>query len=153
MSNTIEPVAVAPTLLASVRRRVARSRIRASIIPLFDIVYGFLRANDIPHLGINVCVYRDPTKSDIELEAGVQVRAPFTGSGEVRCSPAPAGDALRAIHMGDYSGLGGAYDAVFNAAKELGIAASGPSWEVYGHWNDDPALRRTDVYLLLAGSS
>ena len=26
---------------------------------------------------------------------------------------------------------------------------AGPSWEVYGHWNADPAQLRTEIYYLL----
>ncbi len=26
---------------------------------------------------------------------------------------------------------------------------AGPSWEVYGHWHEDPAQLKTDIYYLL----
>jgi len=26
---------------------------------------------------------------------------------------------------------------------------AGPRWEVYGHWSDNPATRRTDIFYLL----
>jgi len=32
--------------------------------------------------------------------------------------------------------------------KTVAIFA-GPNWEIYGHWTDDPAQLRTDVFYLL----
>jgi effector-binding domain-containing protein len=150
VAYSVEPRAVVPAPLASVRKRVARSQISASIIPMFDIVYAFLRANGIEHHGINVCVYRDEQQESIELETGVLVKAPFSDGEEVRCSATPAGNTLWTVHFGEYSALGAAYDALFNAVKQRGVVHAGIFWEVYGHWEDDPALRRTDIYLLLA---
>lgn len=150
MPYPIELCTVEPVLIASAIRRVPRLQLSGAIVPLFDVVYGFLRERGIEHLGINVCVYRSPTKDAIQLEAGVEIRAAFARSREVLCSSTPAGIALRTVHFGDYSELGRAHDALIDHAGGLSLAPTGVSWEVYGHWSDDPAQRRTDVYLQLA---
>ena len=41
--------------------------------------------------------------------------------------------------------LGRYLDQVYAAARTL----AAPSWEVYGHWHDDPAELRTEAYYLL----
>jgi effector-binding domain-containing protein len=53
------------------------------------------------------------------------------------------------FHIGDYGGLGAAHEAVRDWCARTGRELAGPSWEVYGHWSDDPAKRRTDVFWLL----
>jgi len=32
---------------------------------------------------------------------------------------------------------------------ENGRVRGGTRWEIYGHWDDDPAKRRTDVFYVL----
>jgi len=44
-----------------------------------------------------------------------------------------------------------AHVAIHNWAREKGYKLARPSWEVYGHWNDDPAKLRTDIFYLIAG--
>ena len=52
-------------------------------------------------------------------------------------------------HVGDYGRLGEANAAILEWCRANGRKHAGPSWEVYGHWNDDPAKLRTEVYYLL----
>jgi hypothetical protein len=33
--------------------------------------------------------------------------------------------------------------------RSHGRPLAGPRWEVYGHWSDNPATRRTDIFYLL----
>jgi hypothetical protein len=46
--------------------------------------------------------------------------------------------------LGDYSLLGPAHQAVVDWCKAEGQRLAGVSWEVYGHWSDDPSKRRTE---------
>ena len=62
----------------------------------------------------------------------------------------PAGTVATVVHWGAYDKLGGAYDALRKWSKETGRVFAGPFWEVYGHWSDDPAQVRTDIFQLLA---
>ena len=47
------------------------------------------------------------------------------------------------------SRLGEANRAIHAWCRANGRQTAGPSWEVYGHWNPDPAQLRTEVYHLL----
>jgi effector-binding domain-containing protein len=83
------------------------------------------------------------------VEFGVGVTAPFAPLGPVRAVPLPVGPVATTTHWGDYAGLGAAHAAVIAWCRAHGHALAGTRWEVYGHWSDDPAARRTDVYHLL----
>ena len=83
------------------------------------------------------------------LEIGVQVPARFTGDEKIFCSNTPAGRVATVAHMGPYDQMAPAYDALKKSCSERGESYAGTSWEVYGHWSDDPAQLRTDIYFLL----
>ncbi len=42
-----------------------------------------------------------------------------------------------------------AYSALERWCRDHGRSPAGVTWEVYGDWEEEPAKRRTDVYLLL----
>lgn len=98
--------------------------------------------------GRNVAVYLDDA---IHLEVGVEVDAPFAGHGEVTGSSTPGGRVATASHVGPYDRLSEAHAAVLAWCAANRLALAGPSWEVYGHWTDDPEQLRTDVFYLLRG--
>jgi effector-binding domain-containing protein len=54
-----------------------------------------------------------------------------------------------AAHFGAYSELGATYDRLETWRRESEREFAGLSWEVYGHWTENPAELRTDVYFLL----
>lgn len=56
-------------------------------------------------------------------------------------------------HVGDYRALPEANAAIQAWCRAHGRQPAGPSWDVHGHWNDDPAKLRTDVYYFLQSNS
>lgn len=62
--------------------------------------------------------------------AGAPVAKELRQSGYF-CETLPQGWYLSTLHFGDYSGIGAAYDRLFQAAKELGKCASPPYMERY----------------------
>jgi hypothetical protein len=50
------------------------------------------------------------------------------------------------------SRMGDAHAAVIAWCRANGRALTGTRWEIYGHWSDDPARVRTDVFYLLKPS-
>jgi effector-binding domain-containing protein len=112
----------------------------------FDTVWPVLRAQGVA-TGRNVVVYHGGLD---DIEIGVEVDSPFEESGDVRRSRTPAGDAAAVTHWGDYSAMQPAYAALDTWCQDSGRRFGGVSWEVYGHWAEDPSERRTDIYRLLA---
>ena len=117
--------------------------------PLLDQVYAAAKQHAIALDGQNVFVYRTGTALLADVEFGVGVAGPFAPVGRVTCSQVPAGEVATTTHWGDYAALGAAHDAVVGWCRANGHALAGVAWEVYGHWSDDPAKRRTDVFHLL----
>jgi effector-binding domain-containing protein len=109
-------------------------------------VWTFIRSAGLPNPGRHIALYLDAV---MNIECGAEVSQPFVGNDRVVCSSTPAGLAATAAHWGPYHLLGDAHSAVKKWCSDNGHLLAGPSWEVYGHWNDDPAKLRTDVYWLL----
>lgn len=132
--------------LAVVRRR-GRSQELSKIVPdACGIVWNVIRAQQIPGAGRHVAVY---------LEVGVELEAPFVGSGEVVGSATPSGSTAKTTHYGPYGQLHEAHKAIRVWCAENGQTLAGPNWEIYGHWQDewnsDPAKIATELYYLLIG--
>jgi effector-binding domain-containing protein len=137
--------------LAVVRRRASISQLSQVIPEACGTVWNVIRAQKFAGAGRHVAVYLD---GEINLEIGVELATPFAGFGDVVGSAIPAGQAATATHFGPYGELGQAHGAIRDWCAAHGHALAGPSWEIYGHWeeawNRDPAKIRTDVYYLLA---
>ena len=140
--------------LAVVRRR-ARPQDLAKVVPeACGIVWSVIRSQQVPGAGRHVAVYLD---GQINLEVGVELEAPFGGHGEVVDSATPAGLVATTTHYGPYGLLQNAHAAICSWCKTNGHTLAGPSWEIYGHWQDEwnsePTKIITDVFYLLAASA
>jgi effector-binding domain-containing protein len=134
-------------LTTGVVRRRATPRELATVVPqACGEVWAFFRASQLPRPGRHLALYLD---GEINLECGVEVAQPFVGNDQVDCSSTPAGTVATTVHFGPYHLLGEAHAAIRTWCADHGHAPAGPNWEVYGHWIDDPAQLRTDVYYLL----
>jgi effector-binding domain-containing protein len=142
---------VASQLTAVVRRRAKQTELAIVVPQACGEVWSFIRSSPLLHPGRNLALYLD---GEINLEVGVEVSQSFEGNGHVFCSRTPAGTVVTTAHFGPYNRLHEAHNALCTWCRKNGHAVPGINWEVYGHWNDDPAKLRTDVFFLLqaAGS-
>jgi len=101
-----------------VRRRLKWNELGKNLIPLLDRVYVQVRAGKIAQSGHNVFVYRDATKDGVLVEVGVEVSGPFESIDDVVYSSTPFGEVASTLHVGPYSELRGAYDALSQWCKE-----------------------------------
>jgi effector-binding domain-containing protein len=146
MEYEIRVQQIAAQSTAVVRRR-AKLRELATVVPqACGEVWSFIRSSQLPHPGRNLAIYFD---GEINLECGVEIAQPFAGNDQVFYSTTPAGLVATTVHIGPYHLLGEAHAAICNWCADHGHTPAGPNWEVYGHWTDDPAKLRTDVYYLL----
>ena len=148
MPYTVTLQTAAPTPLLVVRRRATQPQLSKVIPEACGVVWEVIRRLQIPSPGRNVAVYLSG-QTEFDLEIGVEVAAGTAGDGETYLSATPAGKAAAATHIGPYSQLKGAHDAVHEWCRANGHQLAGPSCEVYGHWSDDPAKVRTDIFYLL----
>ena len=135
-----------PRAIAAVRARLPIHRVPASFTLYLNQVYTAARYGAIQLDGQNIFVYRGGAMDDdAEIEFGVGVRSPFEARGAVNYSELPTGEVAVATHWGDYAKLDVTHSAVIAWCEANGRERTGTRWEIYGHWTDDPAHRRTDV--------
>ena len=139
----------APRTIAAVHARVHPSQIPRVFGQYLDQVYA--QRNALKLDGQNVFIYRKATDNSDELDVafGVGAAGPFEPIGAVQPTEVPRGDVATTVHRGPYARLGAAHDAVIAWCRANGHRLAGPRWEVYGHWTEDEAQLRTDVYYLL----
>jgi effector-binding domain-containing protein len=140
---------VAARPVAGVRAQVPRGRVAQEFGRYLDQVYAAARTGAVSLDGQNIFIYRDATDKQLTVDFCVGVKAPFAPIGAVVPLETPSGVAAMTTHHGDYGGLGRANDAIHAWCRTNSRRLAGPSWEVYGHWHDDPAQLQTDVYYLL----
>ncbi len=140
---------VAARAVAGVRAQVPRGQVARHFGAALDQVYAAARAGVVSLDGQNIFIYRAATADMLTVDFCVGIKAPFEATGSVLPMETPHGIAAMTTHMGDYGRLGEANAAIIAWCRDSGRERAGPSWEIYGHWHDDPAKLRTDVYWLL----
>lgn len=140
-----------PRTIAAVKARVPVLRVKSVFRDYLDQVYAAGLSGAVQLDGQNVFVYHSvPDQAgSADVAFGVGTTAPFEGVGNVQPVAVPVGEVATTTHWGEYSRLGAAHDAVLAWCRANGRRLTGTRWEVYGHWTDDPAQLRTDVYYLL----
>jgi len=145
MGYEVQVCEVAPHPVAVARGPLVGGKIPEVMLGLIRQSWEFIKRSGVQSDGINVAIYKG------FIEAGARVLTPFEGDGRVYCSSTPAGLAATVAHIGSYSRLGAAHDAIVKYCEANGRKMTGVNWEVYGHWTDDESKLRTDVYYLLEG--
>ncbi len=119
---------------------------------LINPVWAYIRSSDLVP-GHNVVLYKGAVHrpGGAEIEVGVEVdrRIEDAPAGGVRGSELPGGRVVRTMHRGPYNRVRGAYEALDAWCLGNGEALGGPTWEIYGDWDDDSTrLEATVVYKL-----
>jgi hypothetical protein len=147
---------VAPRPTAVVSQTTTWKQFSSVWRPLLDEVYGFVRGrpelapDEGPEMWRNAFLYLDDKPT---VEIGVLVARPFEQHGRVVPSQLPQGDVATAVHRGDYAEMGRTHQAVNDFIAANGLVRLGPSWEIYGHWREDPSELETEIYYLVQGSA
>src|SRR5436190_5082176 len=145
----VHEVSVAARPVAGVRAQVSRGRVAQEFGRHLDHVYAAASAGAVRLDGQNIFIYRAATADQLTVDFCVGVTAPFAPTGAVVPLETPSGVAAMTTHHGEYGGLANANAAIISWCRANHRMRAGPSWEVYGHWNADPARLLTDVYYLL----
>ena len=158
MTYQVEIKEVASQPLAAVRFNANARNIAHTITTTLSKVWAFIKARQLPHLGINVVLYHPtPERCDlfsdegIAMEAAVQVAQPFEGEGEICLSQTPAGKAAATTHLGPYHKLVEAHAAILAWCAEHDTPFAAVHWRAYGTWPGTATCPRTDVLISLQG--
>lgn len=139
MAYQVRVEQVTPRLIAAARGELIPGQVSSVMLRLLGHAWDFVKKSGIKTDGLNVAVYRNGW-----IEAGPGVFEKVEG-----CVTTPSGRAATVTHMGRYEALGDAHSAIVEWCEANGHEIEGTNWEIYGHHEDDPARRRTDVFYLL----
>lgn len=140
MAYIVEAWRAAAQPIAVVRGRTPSASPSKTIRVLFDAFYSSFTGKG----GLNIVYYPGSCgNGELNIECGVQVESGGN-------SQTPAGMVATTVYFGPYDRMGPAHDAIHQWCSNEGRVLAGPSWEVYGHWSDDPSQLRTDIFYLLA---
>lgn len=149
MTHEVKELTVVPRAVAGVRAQVEKGRVAQEFRKYLDEVYALAKSGGVMLDGQNIFIYRALTGNELTVDFCVGITAPFTAAGAVVPLQTPGGVAAMTTHYGDYSRLGEANAAILAWCSANKRERAGPSWEVYGHWHEDAAQLRTDIYYLL----
>jgi len=139
MRYTVTVQHVHPQWIAAARGPLPDRNVGAAMLASLGQAWDRVKRDGIKNDGQNVAIYRGRM-----IEAGPRVIAPGDGS-----VATPGGLAATVVHMGPYERLGEAHRAIVDWSGANGHQLEGTNWEIYGHHEEDPAKRRTDVFYLL----
>ena len=139
--------------VAVVRDRRRWADLGAKLLPLLDRVYAAVRAGKVVQTGQNIFIFRDGSKDEVTVEVGVEVDAGFEPVDGVLSAATPAGEVASTVHIGPYSGLGAAHEAVIRWCEEHRRTRANVWWEIYGDWHKDAAKLQTEVFYSLQPDS
>ena len=140
MAYIVEVREVPAQPIAVVRGLATKATLPRRIRALFDEFYSGFKS----HGESNVVYYPGWSETDeFEIQCGVQVAS--AGN-----SATPQGTVATVAYFGPYDKMAAGHGAIHQWCREQGRGLAGPSWEVYGHWSDDPAKLRTDIFYLLS---
>jgi effector-binding domain-containing protein len=131
---------------AVVRDRRRWADLGAKLLPLLDRVYATVRAGKLVQTGQNIFIFRDGSRDEVTVEVGVEAAAGFEPTDGVFATATPAGEVASTVHIGPYSGLGAAHEAVIRWCKDHGRIRANVWWEIYGDWHEDAAQLQTEVF-------
>lgn len=151
MGNDVRTEHAEPRTLAAIHTDTPQAQLGSEISRVLDRVWASVREQGV-RTGHNVFVYWANDGGVLSVDIGVQVFTDFDDRDDVRTVSTPGGEVATVAHFGDYGEMASSYDALFRWCAEHD-RATGPSWEVYGDWSDDPAQCRTDLYVLLRDPS
>jgi effector-binding domain-containing protein len=144
MGYTVTVQQVQPQWIAAARGAYPQGGVSATMLGLLGKAWAFIKQSGVKSDGHNVAIYRPEC-----IEAGARVFEKFEGSGEISCVATPSGVAAMVVYLGPYERLGAVHAAIRDWCAANGREMEGTNWEVYGHHEEDPARRRTDVFYLL----
>jgi effector-binding domain-containing protein len=139
MGYTVTVQQVQAQWIAAARGPLPDRNVGPAMLGLLGQAWDQVKRNSIKTDGQNVAIYRGRM-----IEAGPRVIE--SGDGSVAT---PSGLAAMVVYLGPYEGLGSVHKAIVDWCAANGRQLEGTNWEIYGHHEEDPSRRRTDVFYLL----
>ncbi len=152
MTYEVQLVELAEQPAAQVRGQVGLDGIGEFLGPAFGEVLALLERQSLHAAGPPFGRYRPNADGGWDVEAGFPATGPVAAEGRVEPTALPAGQAARTMHVGPYSGVGAAYEAVTNWLSSNDYVPAGATWESY---LDGPSVAnpRTEIFFPVTAAS
>ncbi|MGH1488963.1 MAG: helix-turn-helix domain-containing protein [Acidimicrobiales bacterium] len=115
-------------------RKLDRDKIADGLAEVLPAAFGYAMAQGLAMAGPPFVRYIDQSPAFVTVEAGVPLAEPAPeppSDAGISAGSIPAASVATTIHKGPYETLGEAYVALDRWMDDQGVAAAGPSWEVY----------------------
>ena len=149
--SSVEEIELEEQHALVVCRELATHEIGATLADILPRVARTIAEQGAEPAGMPFMRYFSMDGHTMRAAAGMPVHAPLAGSGDIEPHILPGGRALTATHLGDYEGVGMAWQRVWERAGELGAEVRFGGWDVYA--NDPgtvaPEAIETRIYLPL----
>ena len=135
--------------IVGIRTKTTMDKIAEVMGPLFGELYGYIQQSGQAPAGMPFAIYHAMDGGSLDLECGMPVAAPMTGTDRIRPGELPCGTAATVTHTGPYDDLGHTWAALTEWMKSQGLEPAGAPWEVYvtdPGAEPDPSKWRTDIF-------
>lgn len=151
MSYTCEFHEVPAKPAATIRTRAAAKDLPQVFGFGFQKIAVYLQERNVQFSGVPFSIYYNMDMDDLDIEFGFLVEGSFDEKEDIKASSLPGGKLATTLHVGPYSDVGPAYEALTKWAKENGYKPTGVVYEVY--LNDPqytaPENLQTQIVVLL----
>ena len=138
----------ATQLTLSVHARTPVDKLPAFMDTGFGAVYGYLMELGEHPVGPPYAAYYNMDMQDLDVEIAFPVAKSLPGKGNVQPGRLEAGRMATCLHVGPYTDLRLAYDALTQWMAENGYAGDGTAYEFY--LNDPDITAPQDLQTLVA---
>lgn len=146
MNYEIEQGTLKPRPTVVMREKVTVADMPAFFGRTYGLVAGAIHRAGGQIAGAPFARYRMIADGEFEVEAGFPVVAPVKVDGQAEASSLPGGPVVATWHVGPYSAMEPAYEALDTWLEQQGATATSPPWEVYySEPTDDPSTWRTEI--------
>jgi len=125
----IKEQAPQPTL--SIRARTPIDSLPQLLGESYGRIAGYLAGLGTQPAGAPFAAYYNMDMQDLDVEIGFPVVRPLAGKDDIQSSQVPGGKLAFALHVGPYSEIAPAYDALTEYVKEQGYKPAGVAYEFY----------------------
>ena len=132
---TLTEQASLPTLV--VRTRSSVHNLPGALGQAYGAIAGYLGGMGQAPTGPPFSAYYNADMEDLDVEIGFPVAQPLPGEGEVQAGWMQGGTVAVCLHVGPYSKIGAAYEALMAWMAENRYEPAGPAYEIY---LNDPAV-------------
>ncbi len=135
--------------IVGIRTKTTMDKIGEVMGPLFGELYGYIQQSGQTPAGMPFAIYHAMDGGSLDLECGMPVAAPMTGTDRIRPGELPCGTAATVTHTGPYDDLGQSWAALTKWIKSQGLEPAAAPWEVYvtdPGAEPDPSKWRTDIF-------